>query len=155
MLFALPTFTSRRVVGAISFTPRVRRRAARPAANSSIRFVWITPRAFCIAGRHWEQASLSARSPTPVAFATTLISRENFAIGSATRQAVAPMHPVAFRQINKDDPRTHHDALEFPDGQIVLLTDVFEGQEATVLQLPAQPATAAEAEAQERVAHVG
>jgi hypothetical protein len=60
-----------------------------------------------------------------------------------------------FRQINKDNPRTHHDALEFPDGEIVLLTDVLEGQEATVLQLPAQPATAAEAEAQERVAHVG
>ena len=49
-----------------------------------------------------------------------------------------------FRQVNKDNPRTHHDALEFPDGQIVLLTDVLEGQEATVLQLPAQPATAAE-----------
>src|SRR5215472_11263432 len=32
-----------------------------------------------------------------------------------------------------------HDALEFPDGQIVLLTDLFEDQEATVLQLPAQP----------------
>jgi hypothetical protein len=60
-----------------------------------------------------------------------------------------------FRQINKDEPLTHHDALEFPDGQIVRLTDVFEGQEATVLQLPAQPATAAEAKAQERVAHVG
>ena len=60
-----------------------------------------------------------------------------------------------FRQINKDEPRTHHDALEFPDGQIVLLTEVIEGQEATVLQLPAQPATAAAAEAQERVAHVG
>ena len=60
-----------------------------------------------------------------------------------------------FRQINKEEPRTHHDALEFPDGQIVLLTDVFEGQEATVLQLPAQPATAAETAAQERVAHVG
>jgi hypothetical protein len=45
--------------------------------------------------------------------------------------------------------------LEFPDGQIVLLTHVLEGQEATVLQLPAQPATAAEAKAQERVAHVG
>ena len=51
--------------------------------------------------------------------------------------------------------RTHHDALEFPDGQIVLLTDLFEDQEATVLQLPAQPATAAEAAAQERVALVG
>ena len=60
-----------------------------------------------------------------------------------------------FRQVNKDNPRTHHDALEFPDGQIVLLTHVVEGQEATVLQLPAQPATAAEAKAQERVAHVG
>jgi hypothetical protein len=45
--------------------------------------------------------------------------------------------------------------LEFPDGQIVLLTDLFEDQEATVLQLPAQPATAAEAAAQERIALVG
>jgi hypothetical protein len=30
-----------------------------------------------------------------------------------------------------------HDALEFPDGQIVLLTFLSEGQQATVLQLPA------------------
>jgi hypothetical protein len=60
-----------------------------------------------------------------------------------------------FRQINKDKPLMHHDALEFPEGQIVRLTDVFEGQEATVLQLPAQPVTAAEATAQERVALVG
>jgi hypothetical protein len=28
--------------------------------------------------------------------------------------------------------------LEFPDGQMVLLTNLLEGQEATVLQLPAQ-----------------
>jgi hypothetical protein len=60
-----------------------------------------------------------------------------------------------FRQVNKDQPRVHHDSLEFPDGQIVLLTEMLEGQEATVLQLPAQPATPAEAEAQERVAYVG
>ena len=60
-----------------------------------------------------------------------------------------------FRQINKDEPLAYHDALEFPDAQIVLLTSLYEGQEATVLQLPAQPATAAEAKAQERVAHVG
>ena len=59
-----------------------------------------------------------------------------------------------FRQINKDNPHTHHDALEFPDGQIVLLTDLFERQEATVLQLPAQAATAAAAAAQKRVALV-
>jgi len=60
-----------------------------------------------------------------------------------------------FRQINKDKMVAHHDALEFPDGQIVNLTHLCEGQEATVLQLPAQPATAAEADAQKRVAHVG
>ncbi len=60
-----------------------------------------------------------------------------------------------FRQINKDEPRAHHDALEFPDGQVVLLTELVEGQEVRVLQLPAQPTTAAEAAAQERVAHIG
>jgi hypothetical protein len=60
-----------------------------------------------------------------------------------------------FRQINKDNPHTHHDALEFPDGQIVRLTDLFEHQQATVLQLPAQPATAAEAATQKRVAFIG
>ena len=60
-----------------------------------------------------------------------------------------------FRQVNKNEPMQHHDALEFPDGRIVLLTTLSEGQEATVLQLPAQPTTAAEADAQKRVAHVG
>ena len=46
-------------------------------------------------------------------------------------------------------------ALEFPDGHIVLLTQLCEGQEATVLQLPAQPASAAEADAQTRIAYAG
>ena len=35
-----------------------------------------------------------------------------------------------FRQINKANPHTHHDALEFPNGQIVLLTFLGEGQQA-------------------------
>ncbi len=60
-----------------------------------------------------------------------------------------------FRQINKERPLTHHDALEFPDGRVVLLTTLCEGQEAMVLQLPAEPATAAEEEAQKRVAYTG
>jgi len=42
-----------------------------------------------------------------------------------------------FRQINQDNPATHHDALEFPDGRIVLLNFLKQGQHATVLQLPA------------------
>jgi hypothetical protein len=60
-----------------------------------------------------------------------------------------------FRQVNKDVPRMHHDALEFPDGQTVLLTELVEGQEATVLQLPAQPKTPAEEAARKRVTYVG
>ena len=60
-----------------------------------------------------------------------------------------------FRQVNKDQARTHHDALEFPDGRVVLLTYLSEGQEATVLQLPARPMTEAEVEEQRRAAYVG
>ncbi len=60
-----------------------------------------------------------------------------------------------FRQVNKDKLAAHHDALEFPDGRTVLLTLLCEGQTATVLQLPAKPATAAEAREQERVGFLG
>src|SRR6266851_7672407 len=59
-----------------------------------------------------------------------------------------------FRQINMADPKTHHDALEFPNGQIVLLTRLCEGQHATVLQLPAVPRIVSEAKAQKRGAAV-
>ena len=59
-----------------------------------------------------------------------------------------------FRQINKDKIAAHHDALEFPDGRIALLTTLCEGQQATVLQLPAEPKTAVEAQSQRRVAYI-
>ena len=76
--------------------------------------------------------------------------------GMVTASALTIGQTVAiFRQINKEQPRAHHDALEFPDGRTVLLTMLWEGQEATVLQLPAQPSTVAEEEAQKRVAYVG
>jgi hypothetical protein len=49
-------------------------------------------------------------------------------------------HKVArVRQVNQDQPNVHHDALELPDGQIVLVTKLAGGQHATVLQLPASP----------------
>jgi hypothetical protein len=56
-----------------------------------------------------------------------------------------------FRQINRDNPTTHHDALEFPDGRIVLLNFLKQGQHATVLQLPA---AATDAKVSRRAAHV-
>ena len=81
---------------------------------------------------------------TPVKYQTILMLRANTG------------HTVAiFRQINKAALHINHDALEFPDGEIVLLTRLYEGQKATVLTLPTQPKTAAEAEAQQRVAYVG
>ena len=51
-----------------------------------------------------------------------------------------------FCRINEDRPTTHHDALEFPNGQVVLLTRLCDGQEAAVLQLPAPSRTPAEPE---------
>jgi hypothetical protein len=60
-----------------------------------------------------------------------------------------------FRQVNKQRLAAHHDALEFADGQIVLLTLLAEGQQATVLQLPANPKSADDFEKQRRAAYVG
>ena len=42
-----------------------------------------------------------------------------------------------FRQVNLHSPTTHHDALEFENGKIVLLTRLAPRQSPTVLQLPA------------------
>ena len=50
-----------------------------------------------------------------------------------------------FRQVDKDKPGVHHDALEFPDGQIVLINTLCEGQHVTVLQMPASPRAVNEA----------
>jgi len=49
-----------------------------------------------------------------------------------------PYRTAVFRKVNEGEPATHHDALEFPDGQTVMLTFLPKGQEATVLQLPVQ-----------------
>jgi hypothetical protein len=45
-----------------------------------------------------------------------------------------------FRKVNMHSPTMHHDALELPSGQIVMLTRLKAGQTARVIQLPAQPA---------------
>ena len=44
-----------------------------------------------------------------------------------------------FRQIDLNKPYQHHDALEFSNGAVVLVTNLAAGQRATVLQLPASP----------------
>ena len=57
---------------------------------------------------------------------------------------------AVFRQLDKHTSGTFHDALEFADGQIVLLTRLRKGQRATVLQLPAVPGASHGAEKVER-----
>jgi hypothetical protein len=49
-----------------------------------------------------------------------------------------PYRVGRFRQINLEDRWTYHDAIEFPDGHVIMLTQLRTGQHATVLQLPAQ-----------------
>ena len=61
-----------------------------------------------------------------------------------TRQTTA-----VFRQLDKNTPGVFHDALEFADGQIVLLTQLKKSQHATVLQLPALPSASHGAEKKE------
>jgi len=64
-------------------------------------------------------------------------------------------HKVArFRQVDLDNPHVHHDALEFPGGQIVMVTRLVAGQMATVLQLPVRPIKGLEAASQKRAAFV-
>jgi hypothetical protein len=41
-----------------------------------------------------------------------------------------------FGKVDPHIPDRHHDAIEFPDGNYVLVTQLVEGQRATVLQLP-------------------
>src|SRR5271169_5107322 len=90
---------------------------------------------------------------TEVAFETEVYCEHVFKVFRS--QKLISEKVARFRQINMEEPNVHHDALEFPDGQIVLLTQLCEGQHATVLQLPAQPTTVAEDEAQKRVAYTG
>jgi hypothetical protein len=71
---------------------------------------------------------------TEIAFDNTVVYDRAFSMFGKARIE----HRVArFRQVNMDDPHVHHDALEFPGGQIVMVTRLVPGQTATVLQLPA------------------
>ena len=88
---------------------------------------------------------------TEVAFASE-VTHADWTFGSLMRGAfqVKTSHKTAiFREINKGKAGIHRDALEFPDGNVVLLTRLNEGQEATVLQLPAEARVPVEVKKQE------
>ena len=72
---------------------------------------------------------------TEIAFDDNVEREPLFGVGLLPNKKIG-QRLARFRQINMDNPVAHHDALEFPDGQVVLLTRLCEGQRATVLQLP-------------------
>jgi hypothetical protein len=83
---------------------------------------------------------------TEIAFDDNVECEPMFGIGILPNKKIG-QRLARFRQINMQNAMIHHDALEFPDGQVVLLTRLCEGQRATVLQLPigAHPEAAGEA----------
>jgi hypothetical protein len=73
---------------------------------------------------------------TEITFDNNVEYEPSFGIGIFPNKKIG-QRLARFRQINTNNAMVHHDALEFPDGQVVLLTRLLEGQRATVLQLPA------------------
>jgi hypothetical protein len=114
--------------------------ATRPARVGeklvSMRFLHTTTRGF--ADEKDPQVAVCLRPGTEIAFDKDVRSD-----GFLFRRKVGA-RLARFRQIDTDKVYQHHDALEFSNGKIVLLTDLVAGQTATVLQLPvsasAQPA---------------
>jgi hypothetical protein len=75
---------------------------------------------------------------TELAFEKAVEYEPRFHLFHPTRKTEGKV--AQFRQLDHDQLHAHHDALEFPDGQIVLLTRLLPGQVATVLQLPVSSA---------------
>ena len=77
---------------------------------------------------------------TELAFEENVAHERTYGLIFPRSEVVISGQNVArFRQVNLDQPHAHHDALEFPDGQVVLVTILREGQRATVIQMPAKP----------------
>ena len=91
---------------------------------------------------------------TEVAFEKEVKYERFFALFPSMKFGKLGKKVAQFRQINVGKPGVHRDALEFPDGEIVLLTRLCEGQHVTVLQLPASPRPVSAKEGQKRDSRV-
>jgi hypothetical protein len=85
---------------------------------------------FCAVGK--PDVAVCLMPGTEVAFEREIESRSPFWM----RPKKLGSKVARFRHVNQDCPVMHHDALELANGQIVLLTQLIEGQLATVIQLP-------------------
>ena len=83
------------------------------------------------AGEGEPNVAVCLRPGTELAFADTVEFEKTCVHTMRTSAKVA-----TFRQIDLENRYTHHDALEFSDGQIVRLASLIPGQVAVVVQLP-------------------
>ena len=112
--------------------------ASRPATAGETlvtsRFDLTTTRGFT--GLDNPRVAVCLRPGTEIAFEAD-VRRERMMFHQSVGARLA-----RFRQIDLDSPMHHHDALEFSNGSVVLLTDLVPGQRAAVVQLPANPVEA-------------
>lgn len=108
----------------------------------STRFPEASTRGFCAADR--PDVAVCVMPGTELAFAADIECDRGMGL-LPNRKYHARV--ARFRQIDIDKPYVHHDALELPSGQLVMVTSLIEGQRVTVLQLPAEPAPEGEAAA--------
>ena len=129
----------------------VRSRDARVGDKLTTRDFGTGTRGFCAA----EDASLAVcvMPGTELSFAADVMC---IPTGWLPWRNRAIKHRTAiFRQVNTARLAAHHDALEFPNGRIVLLTHLHAGQAATVLQLPVRAKADGQTEIPQRAAYVG
>lgn len=113
------------------------RQMSRPAVQGdrlkTTSFPGSTTRGFCAAADRGIAVCL--RPGTELVFDRPVAFRGFFSFLLQAHQHEC--RTARFRRVNENNPLLHHDALEFANGQIVLLTHLRKGQLATVIQLPA------------------
>ena len=112
--------------------------ASRPAQLgdrlSTTRFGATSTRGFCAVGSH--HVAICLQPGTELAFDSDVLTAYDFSLFRMIWRRKPRGRVAQFRQVNMHRPHVHHDALEFPDGEIVMLTSLRPGQYARVLQLP-------------------
>lgn len=99
----------------------------------STSFPHASTRGFCAVGR--PDVAVCVMPGTELAFHADIECDRGMGLLPSRKIAA---RVARFRQVDLDKPHVHHDALELPDGKIVMVTNLVEGQRLTVLQLPAE-----------------
>lgn len=129
----------------------LRHKASRPAVQGetlvTTRFSDASTRGLASAGD--PNTAVCVLPGTELAFADPVsiertLPRDADVGGETKRIGIPPKagsRVATFVQVDKSNPYLHHDAFEFSDGAIVLLTDLAPGQTVIVLELPADTET--------------